>query len=135
MSDQPSASSRVGAGPVPLAAAVVVVIAVVACAVYANLSFLVENPADYRFFPPFRAGVNANHNRELGNECFEIARALRAGKGFANPFQAPTGPTSWMPPTLPAILAGLLWACDDNRDAVTAVAIFLQAVVLAATGI
>jgi len=47
------------------------IVAVVVCTVYANLSFAVTNPADYRFFPPFRAFDNGNRNFELGGENFE----------------------------------------------------------------
>ena len=52
----------------PLPAASVLIVAVVACAVYANLSFRVMDPADYRFFPPFRPHHDANRNFELGGE-------------------------------------------------------------------
>src|SRR5262249_11982433 len=116
-------------GPAGVVAGVVVLLSV-----YVNLALAVTNPNAYRFFPPFRPGVNANRNAELGTECFNIAQALRAGRGFADPFQQPTGPTAWMPPLLPGILAGLLWVCDGDRDAVTTVAIFLQAVVVTGTG-
>jgi hypothetical protein len=119
---------------VPPGAAVAAAGAVLLCSLYANLALFVERPADYRFFPPFRPGVNANRNAELGNECFNIAQALRAGRGFADPFRQPTGPTAWMPPLFPGILAGLLWVCDGDRDAVTAVSIFLQAAVVTGTG-
>jgi hypothetical protein len=40
-----------------------------------------------------------------------------------------------MPPLLPGILAGLLWACDGDRAAVTAICICLQAAVLTGTGL
>ena len=113
----------------------IVTLVVVAGSVYANLSFAVTNPADYRFFPPFWPGVNANRNRELGSECFHIAQALAAGRGFADPFQAPTGPTAWMPPLLPSLLAGMLWLCDRDQDAVVALTIFLQACILIGTGL
>jgi hypothetical protein len=110
-------------------------VAICACSIYANLSFAVKDPAAYRFFPPFLARVNRNQNRHLGAEYFNIARALAAGKGFANPFGRQTGATAWQPPLLPALLAGLLWACDDNPDAVMAVVIFLQVATLIGTGL
>jgi hypothetical protein len=75
---------------------------------YANLSFLVTRPGALRFFPPFRAGVDVNFNLHLGAEYLSIARALANGKGFSNPFQIDTGPTAWMPPVYPFLLAGLL---------------------------
>ncbi|HJT78975.1 MAG TPA: hypothetical protein VJ739_17395, partial [Gemmataceae bacterium] len=119
----------------PLVPAVLLAVAVCACAVYANLSFAVKNPANYRYFPPFLPGSNRNLNRHLGAEYFNIARSLAVGKGFADPFGRQTGPTAWMPPALPTLLAGLLWACDGNRDAVIAVVIFLQVATLIGTGL
>src|SRR5690242_3361476 len=86
-----------------LTAALAPTAAVIALAVYANLSFTVTDPEDYRFFPPFEPGVNANDNQHLGTatEYAHIARSLVRGKGFADPFGRPTGPTAWMPPILP----------------------------------
>ncbi len=115
--------------------AAVVVVGVLACSVYANLSFAVTRPANYRWFPPFERNVNANDNRHLGAEYFNIARALVRGQGFANPFGEPTGPTAWMPPLFPTFLAGLLWACDGDKDAVMVVVLFVQFCVLAGTGL
>jgi hypothetical protein len=114
---------------------VAVVVAVVGCAVYANLSFAVTSPANYRFFPPFRAGFNANTSRNLGGEYFHIAQALAAGRGFANPFGEQTGPTAWQPPVLPAILAGLLRLTGGDRTCVTTVVVCLNVLVLAGTGL
>src|SRR2546423_266859 len=107
----PTNISSSPAGPIPFAAGAVIAAVVVACAIYANLSFAVTNPAHYRWIPPFAPGVNANGNRQLGGENYQIARSIVAGKGYANPFREATGPTAWMPPVLPTLLAGLLWAC------------------------
>src|SRR5262249_40344776 len=97
--------------------------------------FAVTDRDDFRYFPPFRPGVNVNSNRHLGAEYINIAKSIRKGDGFANPFPGHTGPTAWMPPILPGLLAGLLWACDDDRDAVMVVVIFLQVLSLIATGV
>jgi hypothetical protein len=105
------------------------------CAAYANLASAVRRSADFRFFPPFKPHVDANHNRDLAAENYNIARSLRDGDGFANPFAARTGPTAWMPPILPAVLASLLWLFADNRDAVVSVVVFLQVNVLIITSI
>ena len=121
--------------PSPVAPALALTAAVLACSVYANLSFAVTDKAAYRFFPPFERSVNANDNGHLGAEYFSIARSLVAGKGYADPFHEPTGPTAWMPPVLPTILAGLLWACDGNKHAVMAVVVVLQVAVLVGTGL
>jgi prepilin-type N-terminal cleavage/methylation domain-containing protein len=114
---------------------VVLAAAVMACSAYANLAFAVKKPADYRYFPPFERGNNANDNRHLGAEYFCIAQSLVAGEGFASPFKEKTGPTAWMPPVLAVIEAGLLWLCDGNKDAVTAIVVFLQVYVLIGTGL
>jgi hypothetical protein len=135
MTDPTSALPPDPARRVPLAAVVVLITAVYACAVYANLSFAVTNSADYCFFPPFQRHVNANRNHDLAGENGNIARSLAAGKGFAHPFPTPAGPTAWMPPAFPALLAGLLWACAGNGDAVMAVVVFLQVAVLIGTGL
>ena len=108
---------------------------VVLLSIYANLSFAVTDPGNFRYFPPFQAGHNANMNRNLGSEYFNIAGALAAGEGFSNPFSERTGPTAWMPPVLPTILAGLLWACAGERDCVMAIVLVAQTCVLIGTGI
>ena len=44
---------------------------------------------------------------QFGWEMGRIARALATGHGFANPFNAPSGPTAWTPPLYPLILGGV----------------------------
>ncbi len=105
------------------------------CAIYASLALAVRNSAAYRYFPPFKAHVNANYTKDLAAENYNIARSLLEGKGFAHPFVSDTGATAWMPPTLPSIQAALLWLCDGNRPAVVAIIIFLQLNVLLVTGL
>jgi hypothetical protein len=116
--------------------AVAVLVAVVcACSVYANLTFLVTHPDDYRYFPPFEPGVNANKKHHLGAEYFSIASSLVEGEGFAHPFRTLTGPTAWMPPLLPAIQAGMLQVCDGRRNDVVVLAIVLQDLTWIVTGL
>src|SRR5262249_11656265 len=107
-------------------AAAAIIAAVLGCSAYANLSFLVTDRADYRYFPPFEAGHDRNQNRHLGAEYLNIARSLAAGRGYADPFGDATGPTAWMPPVLPLTLAGLLWANGGDLDEVTAWVVALQ---------
>jgi len=135
MTEPPNVSPPTPIRATALIAPIVLVLTVCGCAVYANLSFAVTNPSDYRYFPPFERNVNANSNHHLGAEYFNIARSLVRGRGFSSPFGEQTGPTAWMPPVLPGILAGLLWACDGDRDAVMAVVIFFQVTVLIGTGL
>jgi hypothetical protein len=108
---------------------------VAACAGYANLAYRVAGPADYRYFPPFQRGYNANDNGHLGAEYFNIAKALAAGRGFADPFRERTGPTAWMPPLLPLIEAGLLLAAEGDKNTVIACVVVLQVFALAVTGL
>jgi hypothetical protein len=124
------------AAGIPLLAAVVLAVTVGGCSVYANLSFAVTDPAAYRFFPPFVPRVNANNSGHLlGAEYFQVAQALAAGNGFVNPFGRSTGPTAWVPPVLPVLLAGILRLCGGDDDAVMLVVIFLQVFVLIGTGL
>jgi hypothetical protein len=113
----------------------IIVVAVLACSLYAGLSFLVTDPADYRFFPPFEPGVDRNRSDHLGAEYYSVAGALVAGRGFADPFRAPTGPTAWTAPVLPALLAGLRWAFGNDRAGVTAVIVLLQDLTLIGTSV
>jgi 4-amino-4-deoxy-L-arabinose transferase-like glycosyltransferase len=43
----------------------------------------------------------------FGYEMGRIARAMATGYGFADPFRGHTGPTAWVPPLYPWILAGV----------------------------
>ena len=134
----PSCPSPPGPGRWPsLPAAAVLTAAVCACSVYANLSWAVTDPADYRFFPPFEPRVNANENWKSAavTEYARIGGSVAEGKGFANPFGGTTGPTAWMPPALPAILAGLYWVSGGNRTFAMVVLIGLQVLVLVGTGL
>jgi hypothetical protein len=119
----------------PFVAALALILFVYGCSIYANLSFAVTNKVNYKYFPPFKPFVNANTNGHLGAEYFNIARAIRRGDGFADPFSRRTGATAWMPPILPGLLAGLLWLCNDDKDAVMGIVVFLQVLSLIATGL
>lgn len=41
----------------------------------------------------------------FGYEMGRIGRAIASGRGFADPFGAPTGPTAWEPPLYPYLIA------------------------------
>src|SRR5262245_3044085 len=128
-------TSAVAARPALMRPALAITTVVVACMIYANVSFAVSRSDDYRFFPPFQPGVNRNMNWELGHEYFNIARSLADGDGFAHPFPGRTGPTAWMPPVLPTMLAGLWRLCDGNRAAVLVIVLVVQALVLVESGL
>jgi len=115
-------------------ATVVVAFAIFGFAIWANSSYLITNRVHFQYIPPFKKYVNDNDNHHLGAEYYNIAKAIVAGRGYADPFGEPTGPTAWMPPVLPLILAGLLWVSDGDRDIVMTVIIFLQVYTLFGTG-
>jgi 4-amino-4-deoxy-L-arabinose transferase-like glycosyltransferase len=43
----------------------------------------------------------------FGWEMGRIARALASGRGFADPFRGETGPTAWVAPVFPLVMAGI----------------------------
>ncbi len=71
----------------------------------------------------------------LHSEYFNIARALAAGKGFANAMGDDAGPTAWMPPLLPCLESFFLWIGGGERRVVVAGLVILHMVVLLTTGV
>jgi hypothetical protein len=117
----------------PRTALALLVALVSALTLYANASHLVEDREALRFFPPFVAGFDGNANQHLGAEYLNIARALVSGRGFADPFFVESGPTAWMPPFYPLLLAGLLYTTGSGA-AVAAIGVVAKGVVLVLTG-
>ena len=70
----------------------------------------------------------------FGAENDSIAVSLRRGRGFADPFITPTGPTAWMPPAMPVVLAAMYGVLGDDRDAVALAFWGFQLAVYAALG-
>ena len=58
------------------------------------------------FVYPERTDPARDHWR-CGGEAGRIARAIVEGKGFSNPLFGDTGPTSWLAPVFPYLLAGI----------------------------
>ncbi len=46
-------------------------------------------------------------NFSFGYEMGRIGRAIATGRGFADPFNAQTGPTAWEPPLYPYLIGGI----------------------------
>jgi hypothetical protein len=44
----------------------------------------------------------------IGYEAGAIAKSIAVGDGFSSPFREPTGPTAWMMPLYPYLLALVL---------------------------
>lgn len=103
---------------------------VFALTAWANASFWIGDPDLLVWLPPFRAGVDLNRNSHLGAEYLRIAEALVAGKGFSNPFGIETGPTAWMPPVYPLLLAALLWLLPGKAWVVGAILLLKNGVLI-----
>ena len=54
----------------------------------------------------YRIQTGENHFA-FGYEMGRVAQALATGRGFADPFHGHTGPTAWVTPLFPMILAGI----------------------------
>jgi hypothetical protein len=115
-------------------AMVTIAVAVASMSLYANAPLLMDPPIDYSYFPPFERRTNHNDIRHLGAEYNRIAVALVKGRGFADPFPVPSGPTAWMPPMFSWLLAGLHWYADGDMSVVKTSVVVLQDLALIATG-
>jgi hypothetical protein len=94
----------------PLLAAILLAVALVACAVHGRLTCA------------------------QGGEYFNIARAMSRGRGFADPFADHVGPTAWVAPVHPTLLAGLYRLGDGDRGVVTAALVVLHVCTLVGSG-
>jgi len=101
---------------------------------YANLSNFINDPVLLSFFPPFIKGIDLTNNTHLGGEYYYIAKAIVEGRGFSDPFNETTGPTAWMPPLYPFILA-LLIVIFKSKLFVAIGILFLKNIVLIFTGV
>ncbi len=54
----------------------------------------------------YRVRLGQDH-LQFGWEMGRVARALATGQGFADPFTGHTGPTAWVPPLYPLLLAAV----------------------------
>lgn len=92
--------------------------------------------ADWKYRHPRElTWLSSDGNFHLGAEYDEIARAIRSGRGFSDPFKVESGPTAWMAPVLPYVLAGLYWVSGDNRETVVELVLLIKALVLVLTGL
>lgn len=110
------------------------VVLVFGLSLYGNASSWVASPEQLAWFPPFEPGVDLNRRTHLGAEYYKIATAIVEGRGFSDPFGAGTGPTAWMPPAYPALLAALLWALG-SKAAVGWAIVLLKNLVLVWVGL
>lgn len=81
---------------------------------------------------PERLNPERDHWRFAG-ETGRIARSIVQGNGFSSPLHAPTGPTAWMTPVYPALLAGVFWLCGISTKASALVMLSLDSLFSALT--
>jgi hypothetical protein len=63
-----------------------------------------------------------------------IASSIVQGKGFANPYpQVETGPSAWVAPLFPYLLAAIFWAAGTKTAAAAHLGILLQCVIYGGT--
>jgi 4-amino-4-deoxy-L-arabinose transferase-like glycosyltransferase len=76
------------------------------------------------FLYPERTDPARDHWR-LGGEAGRIARSIVQGEGFSNPLFGKTGPTAWLAPVFPYLLAGIfkLFGVYTKASAVAALAL------------
>ena len=87
--------------------------------------------ADWRYrHPGDSIRFEADCNVHLGVEYDEAAQAIRAGRGFTDPFRVWSDPTAWMPPALPYVLPGLYWVTGDNREVVVEMVICIKCLIV-----
>src|SRR5271169_5160388 len=75
------------------------------------------------FLYPERTDPYRDHWR-LGGESGRIARSIALGEGFSNPLFGKTGPTAWLAPVFPYLLAGIfkIFGVYSKASAIAALA-------------
>jgi 4-amino-4-deoxy-L-arabinose transferase-like glycosyltransferase len=76
------------------------------------------------FLYPERTDPYRDHWR-LGGESGRIARSIAQGEGFSNPLFGKTGPTAWLAPVFPYLLAGIfkIFGIYSKASAIAALAL------------
>jgi 4-amino-4-deoxy-L-arabinose transferase-like glycosyltransferase len=76
------------------------------------------------FLYPERTDPYRDHWR-MGGEAGRIARSIALGEGFSNPLFGKTGPTAWLAPVFPYLLAGIfkLFGIYSTASAIVALAL------------
>jgi len=78
---------------------------------------------------PHRVLATVSFDNEAGN----IASALAQGHGFSDVFRKPTGPTAWLAPVYPLILAAIFRVCGAFTYSAFLAAVLLNCLLSAAT--
>ena len=61
----------------------------------------------------------------MGAEYYNVGLALADGRGFSDPFGEPSGPTAWMAPVYPGLLAILISVLGSKARVATAVVVLM----------
>ena len=72
-------------------------------------------------------------NFAFGWEMGRIGRAIANGRGFADPFGAPTGPTAWEPPLYPYLIAAVFRIAGVYSNASALILLTINSIVSALT--
>jgi hypothetical protein len=70
---------------------------------------------------------------KFGFETGRIASSIASGQGFSSPLQGPSGPTAWLPPLYPYLLAGIFSVLGIYSSASALVALTLNSLFSALT--
>jgi len=78
---------------------------------------------------------SSNDNLPFGEEICSIADHIVHGQGFSSPFHLDTGPTAWVAPVYPYLVA-LVFRLFGSYSAASAIVLLgIQCIIAAATGI
>lgn len=69
----------------------------------------------------------------FGWEMGRIGRAIASGRGFADPFGLPTGPTAWEPPLYPYLIAGVFRIAGVYSNASSLILLTINSIFAALT--
>jgi Dolichyl-phosphate-mannose-protein mannosyltransferase len=72
---------------------------------------------------------------QSGPEIVNIAQSISSHKGFSSPFGVESGPTAWIPPVYPALVAGIFWLFGVRSTGAAVAILAMQALFSALTSI
>ena len=78
-------------------------------------------------FHLYRYASQLHNHFQFGWEMGRVARSIASGHGFGNPFYGQTGPTAWVTPLYPYLMAGVFRLFGIYTDASALVMLLLNA--------
>lgn len=88
-----------------------------------------------RLCPDELTWLKPDRTHHLGAEANSIAKAIRRGKGFSNPFQRESGPTAWRPPVMVYLLTCCYAITADSPKGVIELVALLHLLAAFCTGL